>query len=106
MVTFLLLRTHGLKLEKQSGTSVPLTARLSHYIRKLLLPICSQQRVSVRKRVEGKKKKGGKEKKGREGKRREKRKEKKGKEREKRKKGEKKKGMRDRGKKKNMRILR
>jgi hypothetical protein len=77
MVTFLLLRTHGLKLEKQSGTSVPLTARLGHYIRKLLLPICSQQRVSVRKRVEGKKKKGGKEKKGREGKRREKRKERK-----------------------------
>jgi hypothetical protein len=55
-------------------TLVQHTARLGYYIRKLLLPICSQQRVSVRKRVERKKKKGGKEKKGREEKRREERK--------------------------------
>jgi hypothetical protein len=78
MVTFLLLRTHGLKLEKQSGTSVPLTARLGHYIRKLLLPICSQQRVSVRRESRGEKEKGRERK---ERKRGEKEREKKGEER-------------------------
>jgi hypothetical protein len=54
-------------------------------------PICSQQRVSVRKREERKKKKGGKEKKGREEKRKEKKREKRKKEKEK--------GRRGRGKK-------
>jgi hypothetical protein len=69
---------HGRKEIMTNGwTLVQHTARLGYYIRKLLLPICSQQRVSVRKRVERKKKKGGKEKKGREEKRREKRKERK-----------------------------
>jgi hypothetical protein len=57
-------------------------------------PICSQQRVSVRKREERKKKKGGKEKKGREEKRREKRKEKKREKRKKEGKGERKKRKR------------
>jgi hypothetical protein len=61
---------HGRKEIMTNGwTLVQHTARLGYYIRKLLLPICSQQRVSVRKRVERKKKKGRKEKKGREEKR-------------------------------------
>jgi hypothetical protein len=62
-------------------------------------PICSQQRVSVRRREERKKKIGGKEKKGREEKRREKRKERKERKR------EKEKGRRGRGK-KNRRTIR
>jgi hypothetical protein len=62
-------------------TLVQHMARLDYYVRKLLLPICSQLSVREEERRE--------EKKGR----------KKRKEREKRKKEEKKKGMRERGKK-------
>jgi hypothetical protein len=78
---------HGRKDIMTSGwTLVQHRARLDYYIRKLLLPICSQPSVREEERRE--------EKKGRK-----KRKEERRKEREKRKKEEKKKGMRERGKK-------